>query len=317
MIGICFSGLFTTIESWLNSGISNKDRGQVMAVYRVLDIVVVSGAQFLMPIFGTSGFTLFGIMTLMISLSLVPVAMGDRSNPKPPEFVKFDIRAIWQISPLASIGCVTIGMTNAAFRFVGPLYAETLGLSLANVATFISLGVIGGAILQYPLGLLSDRYDRRWILIAATCGAVFSGLFISLIAGSDIGMVYIGIFFFGAFSLPLYSLSAAHANDRANKDQFVLLAAGLMFFYGLGASIGPPLSSLMLALYGPGSLFAFTSAVHGTLVILTLWRMRKREGVPLENRGRFKMLLRTSPVMQRLARGRGGSNGKGKNAGKN
>ena len=219
VIGICFSGLFTTIESWLNSGISNKDRGQVMAVYRVLDIVVVSGAQFLMPIFGTSGFTLFGIMTLMISLSLVPVAMGDRSNPKPPEFVKFDIRAIWQISPLASIGCVTIGMTNAAFRFVGPLYAETLGLSLANVATFISLGVIGGAILQYPLGLLSDRYDRRWILIAATCGAVFSGLFISLIAGSDIGMVYIGIFFFGAFSLPLYSLSAAHANDRANKDQ--------------------------------------------------------------------------------------------------
>ena len=196
VIGICFSGLFTTIESWLNSGISNKDRGQVMAVYRVLDIVVVSGAQFLMPIFGTSGFTLFGIMTLMISLSLVPVAMGDRSNPKPPEFVKFDIRAIWQISPLASIGCVTIGMTNAAFRFVGPLYAETLGLSLANVATFISLGVIGGAILQYPLGLLSDRYDRRWILIAATCGAVFSGLFISLIAGSDIGMVYIGIFFF-------------------------------------------------------------------------------------------------------------------------
>ena len=88
-----------------------------MAVYRVLDIVVVSGAQFLMPIFGTGGFTIFGIMTLMICLSLVPVAVGDRSRPKPPELVKFDLKVIWAISPLASLGCVTIGMTNAAFRF--------------------------------------------------------------------------------------------------------------------------------------------------------------------------------------------------------
>ena len=304
IIGICFSGLFTTIESWLNSGISNKDRGQVMAFYRVLDIVVVSGAQYLMPIFGTDGFTIFGIMTLMICLSLVPVAVGDRSKPKAPELVKFDLKVIWAISPLASLGCVTIGMTNAAFRYVGPLYAETIGLSLSSVATFISLGVIGGAILQYPLGLLSDRYDRRWILIAATLGAVLSGLFISMIAGTDVTLVYVGIFCFGAFSLPLYSLSAAHANDRATPDQYVLLAAGLMFFYGIGASIGPPASSLMLSLYGPSSLFIFTSVVHCSLVAITLWRMRQRQAVPAQHRGPFQMLLRTSPMMQRLARGR-------------
>ena len=304
VIGICFSGLFTTIESWLNSGIANKDRGQVMAFYRVLDIVVVSGAQYMMPIFGTGGFTIFGIMTLMICLSLVPVAVGDRSKPKAPEVVKFDIKAIWIISPLASIGCVTIGMTNAAFRYVGPLYAESIGLSLSSVATFISLGVIGGAILQYPLGLLSDRYDRRWILIFATMGAVVSGLFISMIAGENVNLVYVGIFLFGAFSLPLYSLSAAHANDRATKDQYVLLAAGLMFFYGIGASIGPPASSLMLSLYGPSALFLFTSIVHGSLVVVTLWRMRQRKAVPMHRRGPFQMLLRTSPVMQKLTRAR-------------
>ncbi len=304
VIGVCFSGLFTTIESWLNSGISNQDRGKVMAFYRVLDIVVVAGAQFLMPIFGTDGFTIFGIMTLMICLSLVPVAIGDRSKPKAPEVVKFDVRAIWIISPLASLGCIAIGMTNAAFRYVGPLYAESIGLSLSSVATFISLGVIGGAVLQYPLGLLSDRYDRRWILIAATSGAVFSGLFLSLIAGDNLALVYVGTFLFGAFSLPLYSLSAAHANDRATQDQYVLLAAGLMFFYGLGATVGPPASSLMLNLFGPSSLFTFTSIVHGSLVIMTLWRMRQRKAVPLHSRGPFRMLLRTSPVMQRLVRAR-------------
>jgi MFS family permease len=305
VIGVCFSGLFTTIESWLNSGLINKDRGKVMAIYRVLDIVVVSGAQFLMPAFGTSGFTLFGIMTMMICLSLVPVAIGDRSSPKAPELVKFDIKSIWTISPLACIGCVSIGMTNAAFRYVGPLYAETIGLSLSNVATFISLGVIGGAVLQYPLGLLSDHHDRRWVLIATTSGAVLSGLFLSLVAEANILLVYVGIFFFGAFSLPLYSLSAAHANDRATPDQYVLLAAGLMFFYGVGGSIGPPAASLMLSLYGPSSLFTFTSLIHGSLVIITLWRMVKRKAVPLERRGPFQMLLRTSPVMQRLVRSRG------------
>lgn len=304
IIGICFSGLFTTIESWLNSSISNADRGRVMGVYRVLDIVVVAGAQYLMPVFGTDGFTLFGIMALMISFSLIPVAIGDRSKPMAPESVKFDLRAIWIISPLACTGCVAIGMTNAAFRFVGPLYAQEIGLSLANVATFISLGVVGGAILQYPLGMLSDRYDRRWVLVATTLGAVAAGIFISVLAGNDVSLVYIGVFAFGAFSLPLYSLSAAHANDRANKDQFVLLAAGLMFFYGIGASIGPPVSSLLLDFYGPSSLFAFTSTTHGLLMLVTLWRMRVRGSVPAEGRGPFRMLLRTSPFMQKMARGR-------------
>jgi len=305
VIGICFSGLFTTIESWMNSSVTNKERGKVTGLYRVLDILVVSGSQYLMPIVGTDGFTLFGILAMMISLSLVPVAIGDRSKPVAPEYVKFNIPAIWAISPLACTGCIAIGMTNATFRFVGPLYAESLNLSLSSVATFISLGVVGGAVLQYPLGLLSDKYDRRWILIATTLGAVFAGLFLSFFAGRDLLLVYIGIFFFGAFSLPLYSLSAAHANDRAAKSQIVVLAAGLMFFYGIGASIGPPVSSFMLSLYGPSSLFIFTSAVHGILVIATLWRMRQRQAVPVEGRGRFRMLIRTSPVMQKLARGRG------------
>ncbi|MFD0915628.1 MFS transporter [Pseudahrensia aquimaris] len=302
--GFCFSGLFTTIESWLNTGVRNEVRGKILAVYRIVDILVVSGAQFMLPIFGTEGFTLFGIMAMMICLSLVPVAIGDRSNPKPPEIFKFDIKAIWIISPLACAGCVAIGMTNSAFRFVGPLYGEAIGLDLTDIATFISLGVVGGAVLQYPLGTLSDKYDRRWILIFATLGAVAAGMFLSVVAGKNVLLVYVGIFAFGAFSLPLYSLSAAHANDRAEQGQYVLLAAGLMFFYGIGAIVGPPVSSIMLGAFGPESLFVFTSVIHGTLVVATLFRMRARDAVPDARRGRFTMLVRTSPFMQKLTRNR-------------
>ncbi|MEM8749764.1 MAG: MFS transporter [Pseudomonadota bacterium] len=310
VIGVCFSGLFTTIESWLNSSVTNADRGRVMGVYRVLDIVVVAGAQYMMPIFGTEGFTLFGIMAVLLSLSIIPLAIGDRSKPRAPEVVKFDIPAIWAISPLACAGCLVIGITNTAFRFVGPLYAQDIGLSLGSVATFISLGVIGGASLQYPLGMLSDRFDRRIVLVGATIGAVLAGGYLSTLSGENVTMVYIGIFVFGAFSLPLYSLSAAHANDRATPDQFVLLAAGLMFFYGLGATLGPPLSSLLLSMYGPTSLFMFTSLAHGALAIMTVWRMVARGSVPTEARGRFRMLLRTSPVMQKMTRNRERHKGK-------
>ena len=120
--GLCFAGLFTTIESWLNTGIKNEVRGKVLSVYRILDITVVAGAQFMMPLFGTEGFILFGIMALMISFSLIPVALGDRSNPKPPAVVKFDLPQIWAISPLACTGCIAIGMTIAALaRFAAGL----------------------------------------------------------------------------------------------------------------------------------------------------------------------------------------------------
>lgn len=302
LLGFCFSGLFTTIESWLNTGVSNNTRGQVLAVYRIVDITMVAGAQYLMPIFGTNGFTLFAIMALMITFSLIPVALGDRSSPRPPEEFHFSLREIWLISPLACLGCVAIGLTNSAFRFVGPLYGEAIGLDLTQLATFISLGIVGGAVLQIPLGVLSDKYDRRWVLVGATAGAVLAGLLVTFVGSTSIAAVNIGIFLFGAFSLPLYSLSAAHANDRARDDQYVLLAAGLMFFYGIGAAAGPPVSSLLLSTFGPDALFAFTSAIHALLLFLTLWRMRVRSAVPDDERGRFAMLVRTSPVMQKLTR---------------
>ena len=302
IIGACFSGLFTTIESWLNSGVQNNTRGKILAVYRIIDIVCVSGSQYMMPIVGTDGFELFVIMALLITISLVPVTLADRSNPKPPEEFHFNIKEIWRISPIACTGCFIIGMTNATFRFIGPLYAENIGLGITEIATFISLGVIGGASLQYPLGYLSDRYDRRWVLITTTIGAMLAGIMLAYGYQYEKTFIYIAIFMFGAFSLPLFSLSTAHANDRAQKNQYVLIAAGVMFFYGVGAAMGPPIASAMLEVFGPISLFTFTSSCHGILVVATLWRMIIRDAVPQKHRVKFTMLVRTSPFMQKLTR---------------
>ena len=308
--GFCFSGLFMTVDSWINSGVSNKDRAGVLSIYRIVDIVAVTGSQYLIPVFGADGFTIFAIMAMMICLSLVPVSVADRSNPEPPEAFGLDLKSVWITSPLACLGSLAIGLTNSAFRLVGPVYAQDIGLSVADVATFMSAGILGGAILQYPMGYLSDRGDRRYVLLMATTGAVLAGLGLTYLAGDSPWRNFIGIFLFGAFSLPLYSLAAAHANDHAKRGQFVQVAAGLLFFFSLGATVGPATAAAFVEFGGPKLLFNYISLIHALLIFATIWRMRARAAVPVAGRRRFSGLLRTSASFNRIARKPGRGRGK-------
>ena len=308
--GFCFAGLFTIMESWLNSGVQNSDRARVLALYRIIDIGSVTGAQFLIPVFGADGFAIFAIMSIMITLSLVPVSLGDRSNPQAPEDVKLDLARVWRISPLASIGCIAVGMTNSAFRTLSPVYAEQIGMSVTDVVTFISVGIIGGAIIQYPLGHLSDLWDRRKVLLATTGGAMVAALALVFLAGTGALANFALVFVFGSFAMPLFSLSAAHANDRADKGEFVLVNAALMLFYSFGAIGGPIVAALFMQRFGPQSLFVFCAIVYALLILIIVYRMQAREAVPVSRRGRFIALLRTSTIFARLTR-RNGSSGKG------
>ncbi|SFU20718.1 Predicted arabinose efflux permease, MFS family [Mesorhizobium sp. YR577] len=310
--GFCFAGLFTIMESWLNSGVQNHDRARVLALYRIIDIGSVTGAQFMIPVFGAGGFTIFAIMSIMITLSLVPVSLGDRSNPKPPEDVKLDLARVWRISPLGCIGCIAVGVTNSAFRTLSPVYAEQIGMSVADVVTFISVGIIGGALIQYPLGYLSDRWDRRKVLLLTTCCAMLSALAIVFLAGSTVIANFAFVFVFGSFAMPLFSLSAAHANDRAGKGEFVLVNAALMLFYSFGAIGGPLAASTVMQYFGPHSLFTFMAAIYAIFILITLYRMGVRSPVPANHRGRFTALLRTSTIFARLARRTGDSAKSGK-----
>ena len=302
LTGFCFAGLFTIIESWLNSGVSNHDRARVLALYRIIDIGAVTGAQFLIPVFGAGGFEIFAIMSMMITLSLVPVSLGDRSNPRPPEDVRLDLARVWRISPLASIGCVAVGITNSAFRTLSPVYAGEIGMSVSDVVIFVSVGIIGGAIIQYPLGHLSDLWDRRKVLFVTTLGAMLAALGLAFLAGTAPLANFVLVFVFGSFAMPLFSLSAAHANDRAEKGEFVLVNAALMLFYSFGAIGGPVAASLAMQRLGPQSLFLFCALVYAVYIPMIVYRMQARDSVPASRRGRFIALLRTSPVFARLAR---------------
>ncbi|MBS9720081.1 MFS transporter [Tianweitania sp. BSSL-BM11] len=300
--GFCFSGLFTVIESWLNQGATNKDRARVLALYRIVDVSSVTGCQFLIPLVGTEGYAIFCIMTMMITLSLVPVSLGDRSNPVAPEEVKLNLRRAWAISPLAAIGCVAVGVTNGSFRTLAPVYAQQLGMSEANIVIFVSAGIIGSVLLQYPLGALSDRWDRRKVLLIVTAVSMIAAFALAFLAGSNVLANFALVFTFGAFAMTLFSLCAAHANDHAEKGEYVLVTAALMLFYSIGAIVGPVAAAYVMQVFGPAALFVFTGMVYAVLIVITLYRMRVRGPVPASRRSRFTALLRTSPLFSRLTR---------------
>jgi MFS family permease len=299
--GFCFAGLFMVIESWLNASVDNANRARTLSVYRMVDLAAVTGSQFLLPVFGAYGFAIFAIAAILTCLSLVPISLMDRSSPKPPDEFKFSIKSIWAISPIACFGCITIGLTNSTFRLMGPIYASDIGFDTTGVATFMSAGIIGGAVLQIPLGWLSDRLDRRWVLIIATLGASAAGFLLSWAAGTSHSLALTGIFMFGAFALPLYSLSAAHANDHAKPGQYVIVAAGLSFFFSLGAMVGPLIAAQVLKILGAEYFFTYTSIVHLVFVGVTLWRLAVRATPDMKAKKRYANLLRTSPVMYKLA----------------
>ncbi|MCY0146452.1 MFS transporter [Hoeflea sp. G2-23] len=298
--GICFSSLFANVESWINSQVTNTNRARTLSIYRFVDLGAVTLSQYMLPVFGIGGFEIFAVMTMLMILSIVPVSLADRSNPAPPAPFSFSPKRIWAISPLASAGAITVGLTNASFRSVGPLYAEGLGLDVGDIASFMSAGIVGGIVLQYPLGYLSDIISRRSVLMMATTGSVLAGLFMVWFAGDNVTLTLVGIFLWGAFTMPLFSLSCAHANDRAEAGEYVQIASGLLFFWAIGASVGPLLAAVMVDWFGPVAFFSFVGAMHGAFLIYTIVRILR--GAPDEpSRSRFAALLRTSPVFARMA----------------
>ena len=300
--GFCFAALLMVIESWINESSKNTSRGRVLGIYRIVDLLAVTSTQFLIPLVGEGGYQIFSVVSLMYCLSLVPVALSNRTRPKAPDNLKLNIGAIWQISPLACLTSLAIGLTNSAFRLIGPIYGIEIGLDTSAVVIFMTLGIIGGAVLQYPLGYMSDKLGRRKTVLAATLGAMLAAIVLSNQQIGSVLPVYIGVFMFGAFALPLYSLSAAHANDRASAGQYVLVSAGLTFFFSLGAVVGPYAASLIIKYFGPSAFFIYTCIVHGSLAGVVVIRMRRRASVPPEKRSKFVGLLKTSPMFFRLAR---------------
>ncbi|MGO4851568.1 MFS transporter [Phaeovulum sp. W22_SRMD_FR3] len=300
LTGLAVAGCYTVIEAWLQSSVTNETRGRAMASYRIVDIGASLGAQLMIGVLTPSSYASYNLLAILCCAALLPLALTRNTEPETPPAPRLRPRLAWDRSPLAALAVVVSGVTGAAFRFVGPVYADGVGLTLDQIAAFLALYVLGGWIAQLPVGWLADRYDRRSVLIGLSVAALAASALTIFLSGAGHQAVYIAAAFFGFATLPIYSVAAAHAHDFANNSERVELSAALMFLYALGAIASPILASVLIEAFGPSAMFLFLSTVHLALVAFGLIRMSARP-TP-EGRTRYTWVPRTSFQIGRLLR---------------
>ncbi|MBM1311631.1 MFS transporter [Sulfitobacter mediterraneus] len=296
--GLCVAGCYTVIEAWLQSKVTNETRGRTMGIYRVVDMTGSLGAQMIIGILAPASYVSYNLLAMGCCAALLPLTLTKVKQPETPESPRLRPMLAVTRSPLAAAGVVVAALSSASFRMVGPIYGQEVGLSAGQIAWFLSAFVLGGALAQFPIGWLADKYDRRVVLIWLSVAAMAS-CFITVMAS---GMGTFGIMLtaglFGLTTFPIYSVAAAHAHDFASSEERVELSAALMFFFALGAIFAPYLASVLIENFGASALFLMISAGHAVLVVFGLTRMRARP--TRKDRTRYVYAPRTSFQVGRL-----------------
>jgi MFS family permease len=276
LTGFCFAGAAMIVESWLNERASKENRGTIFSVYQMVVFAGSTAGQLLMTITPPKEFFFFAIGAMLYCLALLPTALSTAQHPQPLKTVRLDIRGLYRNSPVAVVGVLLIGLVNGAFGTLGAVYARQIGLPIPEIALMMASAVLGGSLIQFPLGRLSDRMDRRKVLVAVCVGAIIVAVLIVALRPRTPELVIGLIVVFGAMIYPQYALTVAHANDFAKADEFVKIAGGLLLLLGIGTMIGPFLAAQAMELFIPEGLFAFTACAHVALGLYTLYRMTRR-----------------------------------------
>lgn len=310
--GVCFSGLFTVIESWLNERSSAENRGQIFGLYLFVNLSSITGGMLLLVTGDAASFELFAVTAIAVLLALVPVCLTTTTAPGPVADVGLRPVRLFKLSPVGVFGCFGVGLANGAFVGLAPIFGDAVGMDAAGIAFFGAAAVIGGAIGQYPIGRISDRMDRRRVIVA-TCvlailvevafGILALGLVGPLLDQATLHWVLIGMSgLLGFFLFPLYGLSVAHTNDFAGDTSFVEVSSELLLTWGIGATIGPIVGSLLMSQYGPAALFGWLFASHLALALFAIYRMAQREAPSDEDKANYAPTLghRVTPTVYGL-----------------
>ncbi|MDD9724144.1 MFS transporter [Roseovarius sp. SK2] len=275
LIGFCFSGVYVTAESWLNNAATNDNRGKALSLYMIVQMVGIVSAQALMLTADPGGFVLFIIPSVLISLSFAPILLSISPTPAFDTTKPMTLREIMKISPLGCVGMFLLGGVFAAQFGMAAVYGAEAGLTVGQISTFVATFYVGAMLVQYPLGWLSDRMDRRLlILIAAAIAAL--GAVIGMALGSVFWLLLVAAFLVGGMSNPLYSLLIAYTNDFLGSDDMAAAAGGMVFINGLGAVFGPIITGWIMGVIGPSGYFLHIATLCTMMAAYAAYRMTQR-----------------------------------------
>lgn len=293
--GLCVAGVFVCLESWLNDRAEPETRGGILAAYMVALYSGQALGQLLLAAVGAMPAAPFQLASILISLAIIPLCLTRSAPPMPAEPTPFSLARFFQISPLGVTGATATGLMLGAFYGLAAVHVRRLGLDLAETATFMSVVILGGVLLQWPLGRLSDICDRRLVIIMCFGAATITSLGIALASGPGLLLLALGGLW-GGLSFALYPLCVAHSNDRLQASERVAASGGLVLLYSVGAALGPMLGASAMSLIGSWGLFLFIGLCAAVMLIFGLWRLVVRDPVPDSEQHSYQILPRTTPV---------------------
>jgi MFS family permease len=278
--GVCFAGIYVVAESWLNDRASRANRGQLFAVYMVVLYVGLGSAQFLLLLSSPQSAQPFMLVSVLISLALVPIVLSAHQVPEGAATGKVRLIDLYRNTPLGVVGVSISGLTSATIYSMGPVYARLSGLQTRGVAAFMGVSILAGVLTQYPVGRLSDRMDRRTVL-AAVCAlaTVVAGVLFTFKELPHPVIVGLSALLSGII-LTLYSLSVSHANDKLEPGQAVAASSKLLLLNGSAAALGPILAGSLMAYFGAQAYFGTLGSLTAALLLFDLWRKWRARPVP-------------------------------------
>ncbi|WP_417720040.1 MFS transporter [Salipiger sp.] len=301
VIGFCFCGVYVTAESWLNNASSNESRGQALSLYMIVQTLGIIAAQAILLIPDTSGFLLFVIPSVLVSIAFAPILLSVSPTPAFATTKPMSLRRLYDTSPLGVVGMFLLGAVFSAQFGMSAVFATESGLTLGQISLFVASFYVGALVTQYPLGWLSDRMDRRQLTaaIAAVGGA---GALVAMVFPDNFTVLLCAAFVIGGANNPLYSLIIAYTNDFLGPEDMASASAGLLFVNGVAAIGGPMLTGWMMSVFGPGGYFLFIAILLLGLTGYAVWRMTRRPAPKVADTGVYTVMMPTaSPVAMELA----------------
>ncbi|MCP5283258.1 MAG: MFS transporter [Rhodoferax sp.] len=295
LTGTALVALYTIIESWLNSQAPRQHRGRIFAIYMMVNLGALAAAQQLLRIDSSTSFTLFAVSSLLVCLAVMPVSATRLPQPQASKGAPFSLRLLMRAAPVAVAGGLLSGLAMGAFWGMGAVYAGRIGLADNGVALFMSAAILGGAVLQWPLGAFSDSRDRRLALAVVALAAALAagGLAASSFAGR---WAVAAVALYGGLAFAVYPIAVALLVDHLPQEELLTGSSGLLLIHGIGAAIGPLLAGLAMDRIGPQALPLHFAVMQLLLAAIAFASVRRSEP-EISEPGHFMPMLRTSATV--------------------
>jgi len=301
LVGFCFSGIFVVAESWLNDSSTNETRGQTLSAYLIVQMMGIVAAQWLLNFADVAGFILFIIISVAVSLSFAPILLSVSPAPMFRTTKPMSLKQLFVASPLGVVGIFLLGGIFAALFGMTSVYGTEKNMSVGEISIFVGIIYIGGMLLQFPIGWVSDRMDRRLLIIGITLAGGLACL-LAFSAASNLTIILICSFIIGGVANPLYSLLLAYTNDFLDHDDMAAASGGLIFVSGIRAIAGPLTVGWMMGRYGPDSFFLYIGILLFLIALYAIYRTFQRQAPSVDETASYQPVFATaSPVVVEVA----------------